>query len=123
MFSLHRYSFRQLLLVAFLLIATLLSAASLRGLFTLESLLKQSSEGARQAVAMSGAAQLLAERSVAMERAARQYLVLDDPVLRQRFDDAAREATDVLGQLSKVPAAETWRKTLDVIQADRKSVV
>ncbi len=31
--SLHRYSFRQLLLVAFLLIATLLSVASLRGLF------------------------------------------------------------------------------------------
>ena len=29
---------------------------------------------------------LLAERSVAMERAARQYLVLDDPLLRQRFD-------------------------------------
>ena len=44
--SLHRYSFRQLLLVAFLLIAALLSAASLRGLFTLEGLLRQSSAAA-----------------------------------------------------------------------------
>jgi two-component system sensor histidine kinase GlrK len=122
MFSLNRYSFRQLLLVAFLLIATLLSAASLRGLFTLEALLRQSSDGARQAVAMAGAAQLLAERSIAMERAARQYLVLDDPVLRQRYDDAAREAAEALTRLdaSRIPAVVNWRATLDVIQAQLK---
>lgn len=122
MFSLNRYSFRQLLLVAFLLIATLLSAASLRGLFTLEALLRQSSDGARQAVAMAGAAQLLAERSIAMERAARQYLVLDDPVLRQRYDDAAREAAEALTRLdaSRIPAVVNWRATLDVIQVQLK---
>jgi two-component system sensor histidine kinase GlrK len=122
MFSLSRYSFRQLLLVAFLLIATLLSAASLRGLFTLEALLRQSGDGARQAVAMAGAAQLLAERSIAMERAARQYLVLDDPVLRQRYDDAAREAAEVLTRLDaeRIPAVVNWRATLDIIQIQLK---
>lgn len=118
--GLQRYSFRQLLLVAFLLIATLLSVASLRGLFTLEGLLKQSSAGARQAVALSAAAQLLAERSVDMERAARQFLVLGDPNLRQRFDDAAREAQESLKQLSDgtlPPAsAERWRLTLAAIE-------
>lgn len=115
----HRYSFRQLLLVAFLLIAALLSAASLRGLFTLEALLRQSSEGARQAVAHTADAQVLAERTVAMERAARQYLVLDDPVLRQRFEEAARDAQGALDRLAdqRVPSnlATEWRNSAALI--------
>lgn len=121
MFLLNRYSFRQLLLVAFLLIAALLSAASLRGLFTLEGLLLQSGAGARTAVAETAAVQQLGERTVAMERAARQYLVLDDPVLRQRFDDAAREAGESLKQLGGIglPAAEQerWNQILSTIRA------
>lgn len=96
----HRYSFRQLLLVAFLLIAALLSVASLRGLFTLEKLLRQSADGARRAVAHTADAQVLAERTVAMERSARQYLVLEDPVLRQRFEEAGRDARQALKRLA-----------------------
>ncbi len=121
MFLFNRYSFRQLLLVAFLLIAALLGAASLRGLFTLEGLLLQSGAGARSAVAETAAVQQLGERTVAMERAARQYLVLDDPVLRQRFDDAAREAEDALRQLGGIglPVAERerWNRQLASIRA------
>ncbi len=121
MFILHRYSFRQLVLVAFLLIAALLSAASLRGLFTLEGLLQESSEGARQAVQLTAAVRVVAERSVEMERSARQFLVLDDAQLRKRFDDAAAQAADALHQLSQhlKPAAhaQTWRSTLDIIAA------
>jgi len=121
MFSLNRYSFRQLLLVAFLLIAALLSAASLRGLFQLEGLLRQSSDGARQAVAHTADAQVLAERTVAMERAARQYLVLDDPVLRQRFEEAARDANAALARLAdnRIPSnlAADWRATEADIEA------
>ena len=124
MLSLDRFSFHQLLLVAFLLIAGLLSAASLRGLFTIEALITQSSEGAQRAVSLTAAAQRLSERSVTMERAARQFLVLDDPVLRQRFDDAAREAGDALGQLvagtdaaARLDAdASNWRKTLQTVR-------
>ncbi len=128
MYSLDRFSFHQLLLVAFLLIAGLLSAASLRGLFTIEALITQSSDGAQQAVSLSAAAQRLAERSVTMERAARQYLVLDDPLLRQRFDEAAREATQALDQLAQglheavptapgqEPADDAWRRTLRMLR-------
>jgi two-component system sensor histidine kinase GlrK len=112
-FSLHRYSFRQLLLVAFLFIAALLSVAAVRELYLLEALLGQSSEGARQAVAHTADAQVLAERTVAMERAARQYLVLDDPALRQRFEDAARDGAAALERLSdnRIPPklADQWR--------------
>jgi two-component system sensor histidine kinase GlrK len=121
MFSLQRRSFRQLLLVAFLLIAALLSAASLRGLYLLEGLLRQSSEGARQAVARTADAQVLAERTVAMERAARQYLVLEDRSLRQRFDDTTRDAAAALARLSDtdIPSnlAQDWRLTAATIQS------
>ncbi len=124
MISLDRFSFHQLLLVAFLLIAGLLSAASLRSLFTIEALITQSSDGAQQAVSLSAAAQRLAERSVTMERAARQFLVLDDPLLRQRFDEAAQEAREALEQLAtgtrevepgssgSESLADAWRRTL-----------
>lgn len=121
----HRYSFRQLLLVAFLLIAALLSAASLRGLFSLESLLRQSSEGARRAVADTADAQVLAERTVAMERAARQYLVLDDSVLRQRFEEATRDATAALARLAdnRIPLklATEWRAAETVIETQLRA--
>ncbi len=127
MFSLDRFSFHQLLLVAFLLIAGLLSAASLRGLFTIESLITQSSDGAQQAVSLGAAAQRLSERSVAMERSARQYLVLDDPLLRQRFDEAAHEAAGALEQLATgtqdagarnggPSLATSWQGTLQTIR-------
>jgi two-component system, NtrC family, sensor histidine kinase GlrK len=116
-----RYSFRQLLLVAFLLIAALLSAASLRGLYLLEALLRQSSEGARQAVARTADAQLLAERTVAMERAARTYLVLEDPVLRQRFEESAHDAAGALTRLIDkgipVKLTEDWRAAEATIES------
>ena len=122
---LSRYSFRQLLLVAFVLIAVLLGAASLRGLFTLEDLLRRSAAGARQAVDQTAAAQLLAERSVAMERAARQYLVLGDTTLNQRFDEAAREALEALDRLAdaRMPTqlGADWRAVLVDIQGQLRA--
>ena len=121
MFLLNRYSFRQLLLVAFLLIAVLLGAAALRSLFTFEGLLAQSGAGARAAVAETAAVQQLGERTVAMERAARQYLVLDDPVLRQRFDASARDAEAVLRQLGDIDLSadlgSRWRAHVGVVRA------
>lgn len=112
-------SFRQLLVLAFLLIAVLLGAASLHGLQTLERLVTQSRDGLTRALQLNADAQLLAERRVAMERAARQYLVLEDPALRQRFDEAARDASAALGRLHgsllpEWPAAE-WQAQIDTI--------
>jgi two-component system sensor histidine kinase GlrK len=113
MLSLHRTSFRQLLLVAFLLVAALLALASLHGLVTLERLIVQSRDGAERAVQATAAVQTLAERTVAMERAARQFLVLDDPALHEGFDAAAREASEALAGLqgNELPTvlADTWR--------------
>ncbi len=116
---LHRLSFRQLLLVAFLTVAGMLGAVSLRGLYVFERLIEQSQTAAGEAVSLNAAAQQLAERGVAMERAARQYLVLDDPQLRGRFDEARREAAALLDDrlARQLPAAlvQDWRDRLDAI--------
>ena len=117
---LQRFPFRQLLVVAFLLTAALLGAASLRALFALEDLTVQSRDNAARALDLSGAAQSLRERSVSMERSARQSVVLDDRVLRQRFRDEARDAGNLLTRLAneEIPAAKArpWREHLETMQ-------
>ncbi|MDR7095897.1 sensor histidine kinase [Hydrogenophaga laconesensis] len=114
-----RFSFQQLLLVAFVLIGALLGVAAVRALFSLETLMAQSRESAAQAIALSTAAQSLSERSLTMERAARQSLVLRDNQLRQRFNEAAGNARDILRRLedNELPAdyAINWRDRLDAI--------
>ena len=110
---LQRFSFRQLLVIAFLLIAALLGAASLRALFTLEDITLQSRDNAARALELSGAAQSLNERSVSMERTSRQSAVLDDRVLRGRFNNESRDAAKIVATLESegMPRAtgEQWR--------------
>ena len=116
---LQRFSFRQLLVIAFLLIAALLGAASLRALFTLEDITLQSRDNAARALELSGAAQSLNERSVSMERTSRQSVVLDDRVLRGRFNDEARDAARLIDTLESegLPRAtsEQWRGHLQKV--------
>ncbi|MEO8389877.1 MAG: HAMP domain-containing sensor histidine kinase [Polaromonas sp.] len=118
---LQRFSFRQLLVIAFLLIAALLGAASLRALFTLEDLSLQSRSNAARALELSGAAQSLAERSVSMERTSRQSVVLDDRVLRERFAEEFREAVGILTGLARedipVAKAREWREHMQTIDS------
>lgn len=118
---LTRISFRQLLVLAFLLIAALLGAASLRALFALESLTTQSRESAARALELSAAAQSLTERSVSMERASRQAIVLDDRLLRERFNAEAKDAAAVLNRLAGqgVPNAliAQWKSRVRAITA------
>ncbi len=121
---LHRLSFRQYLLLAFLLVAGLLAIAPLRGLLALEHLVSQSHDSVSQAARLSADVQLLAERSISMERAARQFLILDDDALRQRFDEAARDASEILGRLEKVlpekDVIQEWRAQSSVVVAQLK---
>ena len=91
--TLPRPSFRQLLLVAFLLVATLLGGVALRGQLTLESLLQRSRAGAERTLQLNGHAERLGETTLTMERAARQYLVLGDSTLRKTYERAAADAT------------------------------
>lgn len=124
-----KLSFRQLLLGVFLLIAVLLSATSIHALLTLDRLAAHSRETGLHAIALTENAQRLAERSVAMERSARQFLVLDDPAFRARYADAWRDARHALAAVADgLPGAPQdafadWRKHSEaawaVLQAPR----
>jgi two-component system sensor histidine kinase GlrK len=115
-----RLSFRQTLLAAFLLIAGLLAAASLGGLFTLERVMAQGRAAAETALALSSDARQLGELRVAMERSARQYVVLDDPSLLRGFTQAADDATKLLGEMRRhalpQPLAAQWLAQLEPIK-------
>ncbi|WP_256078978.1 ATP-binding protein [Massilia sp. YIM B04103] len=111
-----KLSFRQLLLGAFLLIALLLSATSIHALLTLDRLAAHSRAMGQDALALSASAQRLAERSIAMERSARQFLVLDDAAFRERYVEAWRDARLALDALAAglpgeaAPAFAEWRQ-------------
>jgi len=119
--NLLRLSFRQTLLAAFLLIAGLLAAASLGGLFTLERLMAQSRAATESALLLTNDARQLGDLRVAMERSARQYIVLDDPSLLRGFSQAADDATRLLTEMRRhdLPAdlATQWLAQLPAIRA------
>lgn len=114
-------SFRQLLLAGFLFITILLSGLSVHTLLTLERLSKQSRTLAHQTVLVTEDTQRLAEKTVAMERSARQYLVLDDSAFRDIYQAAWQEALASLNALNQaIPslpaqAVADWRIQSEVI--------
>lgn len=114
-------SFRQLLLVAFMLIGALLGGTALRAVVILDRLMAQSSQEAARALELNAASQQLASRTAGMERAARQSLVLNDSLLRGRFEDEAKAAVAALQQMTTggLPPsrAPQWRAQLEGIKA------
>lgn len=117
---LERCSFRQLLFVAFGLIALLIGASSVQALLTLERLARLGRETAAQTVLLAEQAQRLAERTQAMERSARQFMVLDEAVFRDRYVEAWTGATAALapqaGERARANAlADEWRAQAQVV--------
>ena len=118
-----RISFRQLLLLAFVLIALVLSGAAIQGLRMLEDFAGQSHRAAQNALQLTAAIQLIGERSVDIERSARQYLVLEDAALLERLGRAKREALEAVNQLEDLEMPNfaatlaSWRRTADDLVA------
>lgn len=82
-----RISFRQSMLAGFMLIALLLSWAAVRSWLVLEQFVVDSRQGSAQALQLSASIQELAERTVDLERSARQFMILKDAGLLARFDE------------------------------------
>lgn len=95
----RRLSFRLTLLIGFLLVSLLLGVAAWRTLLVLERFADQSRAGSVQAMQMTTETHLLAERSIDLERSARQYLVLQEPELKTRFIVTLDQARQHLGRL------------------------
>ncbi len=98
-----RISFRQSMLAGFLMIALLLSWAAVRSWLVVEAFVDQSRRGNEQALLLSTSIQELAERTHDLERGARQYMVLHDPALRERFDENLALALAAVDRLEAVP--------------------
>ena len=81
-----RVSFRQGMLAGFALIVLFLGGVALHGWLLLERLVEQSRASSEYALQLTASIQELEERTIDIERSARQYLVLDDPVFNQRFE-------------------------------------
>ena len=77
----HRLSFRAILLASFLLITASLAVAVAGAWRGMEAVVLAIQEDKQRALALSTAARALRERSVELERSARQYQVLGDPAL------------------------------------------
>jgi two-component system sensor histidine kinase GlrK len=108
--GLRGLSFRQGLLAVFLLIAAALGGAAAQAMLALEHVALQGREASQDAAALSAQGQRLAERTVAMERSARQFLVLDDAALRERFQAAWADARDTQTALAATLAAPASRQ-------------
>ncbi len=117
-----RLSFRSTLLLSFMLIAGTLAAAAASGWLGIEAIARGIQDGNRKALALSAAARQLGERTVDLERSARQYLVLGEPALLVRFGDTLGEALAALRILDAAApgfAATTaeWRASVQRIRA------
>jgi two-component system sensor histidine kinase GlrK len=107
--GLRGLSFHQCLLAAFLLITALLGGAAAHAMLALEHVAVQGRQASLDAAALTAQVQRLAERTVAMERSARQFLVLDDASLRDRYQAAWQDAQatqSVLAELMRDRASQ-----------------
>ncbi|MCB1956923.1 MAG: HAMP domain-containing histidine kinase [Rhodocyclaceae bacterium] len=119
-------SFRQYLLLAFLLIVAVLTAAAVQGLSVLEDFASRSRAAASDALRLSQVVQLLGERAVDMTRSARQYQVLGESALLERFSASRAEAVeaiadlDSLGSMNRAELADLlvqWRDSAERVEA------
>jgi two-component system, NtrC family, sensor histidine kinase GlrK len=117
-----RISFRQGMLAGVAVIVILLGGAALHGWLVVERLLEQSRHGSGQAIALTASIQELGERSIDMERSARQYQVVDDPLFRQHFDEHMGYSIAVLDRLDALsvepiaPLLSGWRMVAEGIR-------
>jgi two-component system sensor histidine kinase GlrK len=117
-----RISFRQGMLGGFLMIVLLLGGVSLRSWLVVEQFVEQGRQNGEQALQVAASIQELGERTVDVARSARQFLVLQDPAIRQRFDDHLGQAMAVVDRLDALDAKPLkslladWRERAEALR-------
>lgn len=115
-------SFLTLLLISFALLAVPLIIALLNNTIAVDRLAKQSQKAVYQAVQATQASRAMAEQITAMERAARQYLVVNDPALRETYEVGHRRFRETAGQFAAFPLSSAQRTRLTEIDAREDSL-
>lgn len=132
-----RISFRQGMVIGFALLVLLLGSVAVQSWVLLERLVGQSRSNSELALALTGEVQALAERTVDLERSARQSLVLDTPEFRLRFAEHLAAVRHLVSEIEAhqvrplSPLLDAWRRVAVALEKgvtqgasqDRKSVV
>lgn len=119
----NRISFRQGMLLGFALIVLLLGGAAVQSWLVVERLVDQSRQSSERAIQLMASVQELGERTIDIERSARQYMVLDNPVFRQRFDDHLSLSLAVVDRLEGLaaepllPLLGGWRMVSEALRS------
>lgn len=119
----NRISFRQGMLLGFALIVLLLGGAAVQSWLVVEHLVDKSRQNSDRAIQLMASVQELGERTVDIERSARQYLVLDNPVFRQRFDEHLSQSLAVVDRLDGLaaepllPLLGGWRMVSEALRS------
>ena len=119
----NRISFRQGMLLGFALIVLLLGGAAVQSWLVVERLVDQSRYSSDHAIQLMASVQELGERTIDIERSARQYLVLDNPVFRQRFDEHLSQSLAVVDRLERLaaepllPLLGGWRMVAEALRS------
>jgi two-component system sensor histidine kinase GlrK len=119
----NRISFRQGMLLGFALIVLLLGGAAVQSWLVVERLVDQSRRSSELAIQLTASIQELGERTIDIERSARQYLVLDNPVFRQRFDEHLSQSLAVVDRLDTLaaeplqPLLGGWRMVAEALRS------
>lgn len=118
-----RISFRQGMLAGFVIVVLLLGGAAVRSWLVVEHYVDQSRRNGEQALQVAASIQELGERTVDMERSARQFLVLQDIAVRQRFDEHLGQALAVVDRLDAFSAKPLktlltdWRQQAEALRS------
>jgi two-component system sensor histidine kinase GlrK len=118
-----RLSFRQSMLAGFLLIASCSVGRPCAAGSSSSSLSTQSRRSGEHVLQLSGSIQELADRTVDLERSARQFVVLNEATLLERFDDAPRACPGGGQRLESIPGealgtlTRDWRAAAEQLSA------
>lgn len=116
-------SVRDLLLAGYLVVSLPLIIASVVSVLYVDRLSDQSERLVKQGVEATRLSQSLLEDITAMERNARQYAVLDNPILKKRFQDHYQNLQSTISTFSMLELASVLNRDLKSLRHQAAKVV
>lgn len=116
-------SFVKLLSIGFALVALPLLIGLVGNAVSIRQLAAESQQTVYQAVQVTQASRALQERLASLERAARQFLVLKDPALKDTYHRLHEEVAATGGRLAALPLTPSQRQQLGELLDKEASVL
>lgn len=121
--SFHRpKSILNLILIGFVFVSLpLVVALAIAGTYV-DSLVKQSQQAVQQTAQVTSGSRMLVEQVTAMERSARQFLVLDDEAMFGVYANAHRDFLRTSAKLSQLPFEQTLKAKLSMLDSKAQAL-